>query len=161
MAEDLGDGVLTVAASVPETAQLTWWLLGFGENVEVLAPAELREQMRASTGKWQRFTDERGCYEPSLGNIGLLEQAALVFVCALYQGIELCRSFRGLSREMRRGDGTTGNANLNRLMLGPFTASLHHGDDWQQTQKNHRAKNHRDFLVGHVGRVGRLRMVVE
>lgn len=48
VAEDFGDGVLTVAASVPETAQLTWWLLGFGENVEVLAPAELRAAMKVT-----------------------------------------------------------------------------------------------------------------
>lgn len=45
-AEDLGNGILELTATVPETAQLTWWLLGFGDNVEVLAPAELRGKMR-------------------------------------------------------------------------------------------------------------------
>lgn len=32
-------------ATVPNTPQLTWWLLGFGANVEVLKPALLRREM--------------------------------------------------------------------------------------------------------------------
>jgi predicted DNA-binding transcriptional regulator YafY len=40
-------GVHEVTATVPDTAQLAWWLLGFGDQVEVLAPAHLREEMRA------------------------------------------------------------------------------------------------------------------
>lgn len=31
-------------ATVPDTAQLRWWLLGFGDQVEVLEPASLREE---------------------------------------------------------------------------------------------------------------------
>ncbi len=50
-AQDLGNGVLEVRATVPDTNQLGWWLLGFGENVDVLAPAELREQMRSTAEK--------------------------------------------------------------------------------------------------------------
>lgn len=46
IAEDLGDGQLQVEATVPETAQLTWWLLGFGDSVEVVEPVELRRQMK-------------------------------------------------------------------------------------------------------------------
>jgi predicted DNA-binding transcriptional regulator YafY len=34
-------------ATVENTAELRWWLLGFGELVEVLAPADLREEFRA------------------------------------------------------------------------------------------------------------------
>ncbi len=43
---DVGDGVLDVAATVPETGQLIWWLLGFGDGVEVVGPADLRERMK-------------------------------------------------------------------------------------------------------------------
>ncbi|MFP5383502.1 MAG: helix-turn-helix transcriptional regulator [Gammaproteobacteria bacterium] len=45
---DLGEGTLEVAATVPETSQLTWWLLGFAGNVEVLAPAGLRAAIKES-----------------------------------------------------------------------------------------------------------------
>jgi predicted DNA-binding transcriptional regulator YafY len=34
-------------ATVENTAELCWWLLGFGDLVEVLAPADLREEFRA------------------------------------------------------------------------------------------------------------------
>jgi predicted DNA-binding transcriptional regulator YafY len=36
-----------VRATVQDSAELHWWLLGFGELVEVLAPAALREEFRA------------------------------------------------------------------------------------------------------------------
>jgi predicted DNA-binding transcriptional regulator YafY len=36
---------LKVTATVVNTEQLRWWLLGFGERVEVLAPLELRESI--------------------------------------------------------------------------------------------------------------------
>ena len=32
--EDMGDGYLTVTATVPDTPQLKWWILGFGDQVE-------------------------------------------------------------------------------------------------------------------------------
>ncbi|MEC7119700.1 MAG: WYL domain-containing protein [Pseudomonadota bacterium] len=35
------DGSIMVEASLPLTAQLVWWLRGFGQDVEVLAPDEL------------------------------------------------------------------------------------------------------------------------
>lgn len=50
-ATDLGDGVLKVVATVPETAQLSWWLMAFGDNVEVLEPAELRAEMKLAAEK--------------------------------------------------------------------------------------------------------------
>jgi hypothetical protein len=35
-----------VRATVADTDQLRWWLLGFGNQVEVLEPVELREEFR-------------------------------------------------------------------------------------------------------------------
>lgn len=37
-------GWLRLQATVPDTAQLRWWLMGFGEGVEVLEPASLRQE---------------------------------------------------------------------------------------------------------------------
>ena len=39
------DGGFLVKASVADTAQLEWWLLGLGDQVEVLAPASLRQSI--------------------------------------------------------------------------------------------------------------------
>lgn len=50
-ATEAGDGVLDITATVPETGQLVWWLLGFGENVEVLEPPELRATLRTHAAK--------------------------------------------------------------------------------------------------------------
>ena len=41
--ETQSDGQLRVVAMVRATQQLTWWLLAFGDAVEVLAPQGLRE----------------------------------------------------------------------------------------------------------------------
>lgn len=40
------DGRVLVEASVPDTAQLRWWLAGFGSLVEVLEPEGLRREFR-------------------------------------------------------------------------------------------------------------------
>lgn len=45
----LPDGRIKISATVRETLQLRWWLQGFGEAVEVLAPPELRQQMATSS----------------------------------------------------------------------------------------------------------------
>lgn len=45
-----GEGDIKMTATVVDTEQLRWWLLGFGERVEVLAPAQLRESI-AQTAK--------------------------------------------------------------------------------------------------------------
>lgn len=37
-------GWVRVQAAVPDTAQLRWWLLGFGDQMEVLEPSTLREE---------------------------------------------------------------------------------------------------------------------
>lgn len=41
------DGWVTVSAEVSDTPQLRWWLLGFGDLVEVLKPDSLRKEMAA------------------------------------------------------------------------------------------------------------------
>ncbi len=40
-------GWVLVTATVADTDQLHWWLLGFGSQVEVLEPLELREKFQA------------------------------------------------------------------------------------------------------------------
>lgn len=47
----LPDGRLELTASVPETRELTWWLLGFGDGVEVVEPAALRNELAAIIGR--------------------------------------------------------------------------------------------------------------
>ena len=47
-----GDRVL-VEASVADTQELRWWLLGFGSAVEVLSPAPLREEFAAQARAMQ------------------------------------------------------------------------------------------------------------
>jgi len=43
------DGRYHLTATVPDTLELRWWLLGFGEGVEVLAPNALRKEFKAMT----------------------------------------------------------------------------------------------------------------
>ena len=38
------DGKLRVKALVADTAQLRWWILGFGSQVEVISPKSLRKE---------------------------------------------------------------------------------------------------------------------
>ena len=45
------DGRLQLVASVPNTRSLVWWLLGFGDGVEVQEPAELRAEMASIATK--------------------------------------------------------------------------------------------------------------
>jgi predicted DNA-binding transcriptional regulator YafY len=42
---DHSEHLMQLTASVPMTEQLKWWLLGFGDNVEVLAPKALRTEI--------------------------------------------------------------------------------------------------------------------
>ena len=43
------DGNVLVEATVADTRQLRWWLLGFGGRIEVLEPASLREELKSHT----------------------------------------------------------------------------------------------------------------
>ena len=48
-----GDGRVLVEATVADTQELRWWLLGFGGAVEVLSPASLREEFGAQARAMQ------------------------------------------------------------------------------------------------------------
>jgi predicted DNA-binding transcriptional regulator YafY len=48
---DAGDEYWTLEVTVQDTNELRWWLMGFGENVEVLEPVELREEFRRIAGE--------------------------------------------------------------------------------------------------------------
>lgn len=39
---------MLLEATVGDSAELRWWLLGFGDGVEVLAPKKLRQEFRAT-----------------------------------------------------------------------------------------------------------------
>jgi predicted DNA-binding transcriptional regulator YafY len=39
---ECADGKKLVTATVQDTSELRWWLLGFGDQVEILGPTELR-----------------------------------------------------------------------------------------------------------------------
>ena len=41
--EELPNSYLLITATVADTPQLSWWLLGFGDGVEILQPTSLRE----------------------------------------------------------------------------------------------------------------------
>lgn len=58
--KECGEGELEVVATIPETSQVVWWILGFGEYVEVLEPAALREQVgRSAEGVVARYHPDR------------------------------------------------------------------------------------------------------
>lgn len=42
-----GKGLVRASATILDTKELCWWLLGFGDKITVLGPAGLRERMRA------------------------------------------------------------------------------------------------------------------
>lgn len=45
------DGNVLVEATVPDTGQLRWWLLGFGGRIEVLEPQMLRDELKEHATK--------------------------------------------------------------------------------------------------------------
>ena len=52
-------GMLIVNATVVDSPQLRWWLLGFGDGVEVLAPKSLRQEMaNAATRALGRYAEK-------------------------------------------------------------------------------------------------------
>jgi predicted DNA-binding transcriptional regulator YafY len=42
------DGWVLVRATVPDTSQLRWWILGMGPRIRVRRPASLRREIRAA-----------------------------------------------------------------------------------------------------------------
>lgn len=55
----LSDSELRLTATVADTPQLRWWLLGFGGQVEVLRPASLRRDMVAEAESLARVYGKR------------------------------------------------------------------------------------------------------
>jgi predicted DNA-binding transcriptional regulator YafY len=53
------DERVLVRATVENTAALRWWLLGFGELIEVLAPADLREEFGARAAAMATMYQQR------------------------------------------------------------------------------------------------------
>ena len=51
------DGRVLVQATVPDTADLRWWLLGFGGAVEILEPESLRREMRDEARRLRAIYD--------------------------------------------------------------------------------------------------------
>ena len=44
---ELADGRIEVRATIPDSQQFRWWLLGFADGVEVVSPASLRKELAA------------------------------------------------------------------------------------------------------------------
>lgn len=61
--EPMPDGRLRLTASVPDTRELRWWLLGLGAGVEVNKPAELRDYIL------QSVRGMRALYEVNLPDV--------------------------------------------------------------------------------------------
>jgi predicted DNA-binding transcriptional regulator YafY len=50
------DGITVLRATVPDTQELRWWLLGFGDQVEVVAPDHLRAELEAvAQGMFKKY----------------------------------------------------------------------------------------------------------
>ncbi len=49
--EAMPDGRERLTATVKDTQELRWWLLGFGEGVEILEPTQLREEFMATAAR--------------------------------------------------------------------------------------------------------------
>lgn len=57
--EELADGKWRVTATVADTPQLHWWLLGFGAGVKVIAPRPLREAIaEAARDMAKQYVDD-------------------------------------------------------------------------------------------------------
>jgi len=54
-----GDQHARLDATVPDTQELRWWLLGLGANVEVLGPKKLRDEMRAAVAEMRALYRKR------------------------------------------------------------------------------------------------------
>jgi len=55
---DTGDGSWLLESTAQDTNELRWWLLGFGENIEVLEPSALRDEFaRIAHAMAARYAD--------------------------------------------------------------------------------------------------------
>ena len=57
------DGSLDFRARVSGIDEIAWWILGYGDQAEVLAPPELRERIAGHAGGWRRGSETAGRHE--------------------------------------------------------------------------------------------------
>ncbi|MDP4027864.1 MAG: WYL domain-containing protein [Gallionella sp.] len=50
---ELENGAVKLVATVPNTLQLGWWILGLGDGIEVIQPTTLRDQIASTIDKMQ------------------------------------------------------------------------------------------------------------
>lgn len=50
---ELDGGAVKLVATLPNTPQLSWWILGLGDGVEIIQPASLRNQIVSAIAKMQ------------------------------------------------------------------------------------------------------------
>lgn len=50
---ELENGAVKLVATLPNTPQLSWWILGLGDSVEVIQPKSLRDQIAATIANMQ------------------------------------------------------------------------------------------------------------
>lgn len=55
----VGDNRVKVTATVADTPQISWWLLGFGEDVEVLKPRSLRDSLTATAAAMHKLYQKK------------------------------------------------------------------------------------------------------
>ena len=53
--KELADHHLRITATVPDTPQLEWWVMGFGAGVEVVAPSDLRGRVSITVQELSRL----------------------------------------------------------------------------------------------------------
>ena len=53
--KDDGPDHVVIEVGVPDTSELRWWLLGLGQNVEVLAPKDLRDELQSTIRRMQKL----------------------------------------------------------------------------------------------------------
>jgi predicted DNA-binding transcriptional regulator YafY len=66
---DDAEGRVRLRATVADTPQLRWWLLGFGDAVEVVGPAALREWFAQTTARMAKSYPSRSAGARNLREI--------------------------------------------------------------------------------------------
>jgi len=65
--EEQADGTLLWRARIAEPREMVWWIRGWGADVEVLAPCELREEMM---GEARRLAESYGWHVSRGAGVG-------------------------------------------------------------------------------------------
>ena len=58
--KQLKDGSYRLRATLPNTSQLRWWLLGFGDQVEIINPRTLREEFKEKFNNLSKTYEQTG-----------------------------------------------------------------------------------------------------